>query len=299
LSFDDARPGFPLDDADFRAHSLIVNVLLKDWLLPNPWKETQTMAIKFSWIKGLVGICVLFPGPLGAWAEGEDPVRSPGSAVVSAQADSTPEEIGDALMVRQRYEAAIAAYKKMDPIAADVWNKLGIANQLMFNQQEASRCYQESIRLNPKNPNTLNNLGTLYDSMKRFRDAEKMFQRTIEIAPGFALAYKNLGTSLLSQHQYQKGWVAYQKAQALDPAIFRNQSLIRVENPGTAMDRGAMNYFMAKGCVRAGMNDCAIDHLRRALNEGFTNVRKIGADTEFAGLRGLPAFDQLLAAQGP
>ena len=58
-----------------------------------------------------------------------------------------------------------------------------------------------------------------------------------------------------------------------------------------------MNYFMARGCVRAGMNDCAIDHLRRALNEGFTNVKKIGADTEFAGLRGLPAYDQLLAAQ--
>ncbi len=202
-------------------------------------------------------------------------------------------------MLRQRYQAAIETYKKMDPITSDVWNKMGIANQLMFNLQEASRCYRESIRLNPRNPNTLNNLGTLYDSMKRFGDAAGMFRKAIAIAPGFALAYKNLGTSLLSQHQYQKGWVAYQKAQALDPAIFRNQSSIRVENAGTAMDRGAMNYFMAKGCVRAGMNDCAIDHLRRALNEGFTNVKKIGADTEFAGLRGLPEFDQLLASQGP
>jgi len=202
-------------------------------------------------------------------------------------------------MIHQRYEAAIASYRKADPIPADVWNKMGIANQLMLNQQEASRCYLESLKLNPRNPNALNNMGTLYDSMKRFGDAARMFRKAIEIDPNSSLAYKNLGTSLLAQHKYEQGWAAYQKALALDPEIFRNQAVLRVENPGTTQDRGAMNYFMAKGCMQAGMNDCAIDHLRRALNEGFTNVKKIGADTEFAGLRGLPAFDQLLAAQGP
>jgi hypothetical protein len=45
------------------------------------------------------------------------------------------------------------------------------------------------------------------------------------------------------------------------------------------------------------MNDCAIDHLRRSLNEGFTDQKRIQADSEFAGLRGIPAFEQLLAAQ--
>ena len=59
-----------------------------------------------------------------------------------------------------------------------------------------------------------------------------------------------------------------------------------------------MNYFMAKGCVRAGQNDRAIDYLRMALNEGFTNPKKIIADGEFASLRGIPAFELLLASQG-
>ena len=58
-----------------------------------------------------------------------------------------------------------------------------------------------------------------------------------------------------------------------------------------------MNFYMAKGCMRAGMSDCAIDYLRMALNEGFTNPKKIEADSEFAGLKGLPAFQQLLASQ--
>ncbi len=103
----------------------------------------------------------------------------------------------------------------------------------------------------------------------------------------------------MSQHLYQKGWEAYQKALSLDPKIFHNQAVLRVENPGTTEDRGAMNYFMAKGCMRAGMNDCAIpDHLTRALTEGYTNVQTTGAETEYAGLPGLPEFDQLLSAQG-
>jgi hypothetical protein len=59
-----------------------------------------------------------------------------------------------------------------------------------------------------------------------------------------------------------------------------------------------MNFYMAKGCVRAGMNDRAIEYLRMALNEGFTSPKKIIADSEFAALRDVPAFQQLLAAQG-
>jgi hypothetical protein len=45
------------------------------------------------------------------------------------------------------------------------------------------------------------------------------------------------------------------------------------------------------------MKECAIDYLRMALNEGFTDPKKIEADSEFASLRGVPAFEQLLASQ--
>jgi len=58
-----------------------------------------------------------------------------------------------------------------------------------------------------------------------------------------------------------------------------------------------MNYYMAKGCARTGQNDRAIEYLRMALNEGFTNPKKILADSAFASLKGLPAFVQLMAEQ--
>src|SRR5580700_7775104 len=49
------------------------------------------------------------------------------------KAPATAEQIGDALMAHQRYQAAIEAYKKAEPVNAAAWNKMGIAYQLMFN----------------------------------------------------------------------------------------------------------------------------------------------------------------------
>jgi tetratricopeptide (TPR) repeat protein len=216
---------------------------------------------------------------------------------VVPQAAPSPEDVGDSLMSHQRYQAAIEAYKKAPTDSAGVWNKMGIAYQLMSNPAQASHCYQTSLRLDPKNARVMNNLGTIYDSMKDYGGAEHWYRKALKVDPRSAMIYKNLGTSLLAEHRYKKGWEEYQAALRLDQHIFENNSSPRVQNPTSIQERGAMNYYMARGCVRAGMSDCAIEYLRMALNEGFTNPRKIQADTEFAGLRGIPAFQQLIAEQ--
>ena len=213
------------------------------------------------------------------------------------QPPSTPEDIGDTFVAQLHYQAGIAAYRKDPHPTAEIWNKMGIAYQLMFNVDEAARCYQTSLRLDPKNARVMNNLGTIYDSEKEYSNAERMYRKALKIDSRSGLIYKNLGTNLLSQHKYKKGWEMYKTALEIDPKIFTNSTSPRVQNPASVEERGAMNYYMAKGCVRAGMNDCAIDYLRMALNEGFTNPKKIEADSEFAGLKGLPAFQQLLASQ--
>jgi tetratricopeptide (TPR) repeat protein len=209
----------------------------------------------------------------------------------------TPEAVGDSLMAHRRYQAAIEAYKQDSQTSAVEWNKMGIAYQMMFNLQDATRCYKESLKLNPKDANVLNNLGTVYDSLKQYKAAVKMYHKALKVDPKSALVLKNLGTDLLAQHQYKKGWEVYKAALAVDPQIFDHGSGPRVENPASVQDRGAMNYYMAKGCVRAGKNDRAIEYLRMALNEGFTNPKKLAADQEFAGLHGVPAFEQLMAEQ--
>ena len=222
----------------------------------------------------------------------------PTEAATAIQAPPTPEEIGDALMTHQRYQAASAAYKKAPSNSALVMNKMGIAYQMMFNFQDALRCYKASLKISPANAHVYNNLGTVYDGLREYRNAERMYRKALELEPGAPVILKNLGSDQLAQHKYKEGWESYKAALALDPTVFKEGAAkLRIAKPGTLEERGAMNFYMAKGCLRAGMTGRAIEYLRMAINEGFTNANKIAADKDFATLRGIPAFEQLLASQ--
>ena len=229
----------------------------------------------------------------------QTPASPPQAAPASAAPlpSGSPIEQGDQLMAQQRYQAAIEAYKKGPRDSATLENKLGIAYQMMRNPADAARCYQTSLRIEPDNAFVINNLGTVFDSQKEYGTAERMYRKALKINPHSALIEKNLGTVLMAQHKYKKGWEAYQQALAMDPKIFEASANPRVDKPSTAQDRGAMNFYLAKSYLRAGMNDRAIEFLRLAINEGFTNPRKIEADSEFASLRGIPAFEEMMAAQ--
>ncbi len=218
--------------------------------------------------------------------------------IVTPQSTPPPthEELGDTFSVHRRYQAAIEEYNKATPSAA-VWNKMGIAYQMMFNSKDAMRCYKESLKLDSRNPQVLNNLATVYDSLKQYGNAEKLYRKAVKSEPMSPLIHKNLGTNLLAQHKYSRGWEEYQKALAIDPEVFQDRSSPQVQNPSTVAERGAMNYYMAAGCARMGQVDCTLQYLRMALNEGFTSPKKVAADMAFANVRDNPDFKQMLAAQ--
>lgn len=209
----------------------------------------------------------------------------------------TPEQRGDSLASHQRYQAAIAAYGNSTEMTAAIWNKMGIAYQMMFNLKDATRCYKASLKIDPNNPDVLNNLGTVYASQKMYGQADRMYRKALKLEPRSALILKNLGTNFLTQHKYDKGWAAYQQALEIDPEVFSDHSSPTVENPSSIQERGAMNYYMAAACSRSGNVDCALQYLRMALNEGFTTRKKVATDSQFVSLRNNPAFQQLLAEE--
>jgi predicted Zn-dependent protease len=206
----------------------------------------------------------------------------------------TPEELGDALMLHQRYQAAIESYSKATP-SSDIWDKMGIAYEMMFASSAAERCYKESLKLNPRNAHTLNNYGSLYFSLRQFGDAEHKYRKALGIEPGSAAVQLNLGTDLIAEHKFEEGWEHYRYALEIDSHAFENTMSPRIGNPVLAQDRGAVNYYLARGFARVGLMKTAIDHLRAALELGFTNSKKIEADQSFASLRELPAYQDLLS----
>jgi Tfp pilus assembly protein PilF len=222
---------------------------------------------------------------------------SPQLSPSQLQSSLSSEELGDEPMASKQYEAAIHAFKGATPKSADVWNKTGIAYELMFDNQDALRCYLEAIKLEPANSKVLNNIGTVYYSLKDLKSAEHYYRKALKNDPQSADVLKNLGTSLLARKKFRDGGKYYAAALTINPDIFQHSEAPSISNPSTAQELGAMNYYMARGCARAGMTACAVDYLRRALNEGFTSPQKIVADGDFASIRDVPEFEQLLNSQ--
>ncbi|SPE28886.1 exported hypothetical protein [Candidatus Sulfotelmatomonas gaucii] len=206
-------------------------------------------------------------------------------------------DIGDMVALSGRYETAIKIYAKSPRKTVEIWNKMGMSYEMMFNTSEAIRCYIESLKLNPNDPSVLNNLATLYESKKEYGAADHYFERALSVDPQFAAIYKNLGTSLIAQHRYAEGQKAYEQALALDPSVFDVHGNPTLGSSGSTHERGAINYFMALACVRTGQIDRALDYLRMSLNQGFVDPTQVAADGGFAALSADPGFKKLLAEE--
>lgn len=207
----------------------------------------------------------------------------------------TPEIQGDILMAHQRYVAALNAYRQGPTDSAVLWNKMGIANHHMFNLRDAQRDYERALKLNPKYPEAWNNLGAVYYGQKLYHDSEKAYRKAIKLSPKSALFYSNLGTAYLAQGKDKKGAQCYRTALALDPNVFETDPAARIAETGPTHEIATLNYLLAKVYAEAGRKTEALIYLRKAIDEGFNDRKKILDDKEFAILHDVPEFQQLMS----
>lgn len=244
-------------------------------------------------------LAILTAGPLALHAQGTTQSAPSGSnhlpTLAELRAQVTPEDIGDSLLVRQRYQEAIEQYRKASGNSSDLWDKMGIAYQMLSDVKDATRCYKQSLRLNPTNQLALNNIATVYELQGQFSKAESMYRRALELDPTSAKITMNLGTVLMIESRYSQGSDFYKRALALDPNVFDQPDGPVFQSGVPLRQRGAMNYYKAQHCAQAGQTDRAVHYLQKAVSEGFTTSDQIARDSNFALLRGNPAFERLIA----
>jgi len=69
-----------------------------------------------------------------------------------------------------------------------------------------------------------------------------------------------------------------------------------LEAPAPPLERGTAAHFEARSCALAGLNNCAITFLRKALDEGVT-VNQISKEDDFTSLRNILTFTHLIAIE--
>lgn len=226
-----------------------------------------------------------------------DTKTSAAAADVQSRPALSDEMRGDIAMARKEYRQAIDFYKAVQPQSHVIWNKVGIAYHQLTEMDAAKRSYERAVKMKPDYSEAINNLGAVYYAQKSYRRAVGQYNRALKMSPRSASIYSNLGTAWFARKNYQKASDAYQKALELDPEVFEHRGAngVLLQERSVA-ERAKFHFYLAKTYAKAGMNDRALQYMRKALEEGFRERKKFVDDPEFAGLRQLPEFKELLAS---
>jgi tetratricopeptide (TPR) repeat protein len=203
----------------------------------------------------------------------------------------------DIFMARKSYADAVDYYRRAlkqskysDPA---LWNKLGIAYQQQMDYREARRAYNQALKRNRDFADVLNNIGTIYYFQNKFGKSIKYYLGALKITPHSAPFHLNLGTSYYHMKNYKEAVEAYRAALSLDPNI-----LIERSSTGTIMQaRGAdpeYYFYLAKVFASLGRPEEAVRYLRRALEDGFKDRKRVDEDPDFQKISQNPVFIELM-----
>jgi tetratricopeptide (TPR) repeat protein len=210
----------------------------------------------------------------------------------------SPETRGDILMARKMYREAIEAFAEGSTKDAVLRNKTGIAYHQLMQLDNARKCYEQAVKLRPDYHEAVNNLGTVWYAKKSYRRAISQYKRAIKLAPDSASIHSNLGTAYFARKQTDLAMEEFRVALQLDPNVFEHHSSYGVMlQERSVEDRARFHYSMAALYAQGGRSDLALQYLRKALEEGFKERKKLDTDPAFASMRDLPEFKQLLALE--
>jgi tetratricopeptide (TPR) repeat protein len=229
------------------------------------------------------------------------PAVTPADRPVDEKTEITPELRGDIFMAKKQYREAVDAFHQGSPKDPVLWNKAGIAYHQMAQLDSALKNYQQAVRLKRDYVEAINNIGTIYYARKNHRRAIAYYRRAIKLAPQEARSgsiYCNLGTALFARKQYTEAIAAFQTALSLDADVFEHRggygAMLEDRN---VEERARYHYYVAKLYAKNGRNELALQYLRKALEEGLKERKQLEKDPEFAALRDLPEFQDLLALE--
>jgi len=209
--------------------------------------------------------------------------------------DISLEERADLFMARKMFREAIETYGRIEPTTAVTLNKMGVAYQQQCDHAEARRSYERAIKAKPNFAEAINNLGTVYYAQRNYRRATSLYKRALKLHPLSATIHINLGMAWLARHNDSEWQRHLQRALELDPGVLERRGGygVMIEARNTT-ERAKFDFYMARLYARSGKNELALQYIRRAVERGLKERKQLLEDEDFAAVRQLPEFDELM-----
>lgn len=252
-------------------------------------------------------ICVSIPVRVAADAAQQATPQPPAPQQAATQPPAIPnpsdsaeqlEERGDLLRAQKRYLDAIDFYNAamVKRPAAMLWNKEGMAYLLLQRPVEATKCFDRAIKADKHAAEGYNNRGYMEFRKDKYARAIKYYQKALSLRPTDAVFHYNMASAYFAMHDYKRAAQEYHAAFQLDPDIFQRVSRIGVMAQTTSPeDRAAFSFMVAKMYAQAGDVEHSLEYLRKAMEEGYKDLKKVYTESEFATLREDKRFAELMA----
>jgi len=217
---------------------------------------------------------------------------------------ASPEELerrGDQLREDKNYLDAVDYYQaalKGSPNNASLFNKIGMCQLQTHRDKEAKRSFERAIKVDHNHADAYSNLGVTYYDMQKHNAAIRQYEKAIALKNDAGSYYSNLGAAYFAKKQFEKAIQCYAKAVELDPDIFERSSRAGVQaRLASPEDRAHYDYVLAKMYAKTGAHDRSLHYLKKAMEEGYKDIKNVYKDNEFSTLRKDPRFAELMAAK--
>jgi len=233
---------------------------------------------------------------------GPPPQRRSAPPAAGASAEQL-ESTGDQLRVEKNFLDAVDYYQaalKTAPNGSALFNKIGICQLMLQRFKEARKSFERSIKADRKRADAYNNLGVIYYQGRNYNKAIKEYDKAILLRDDAGSYYSNRGAAYFGKKEFNKAALDYSKAMEIDPDIFErvSRSGVMAQLPSPE-DRAHYDYLLAKLYAKMGVPDRSLHYLKKAMEEGYKDIKNVYKDNEFTELRKDPRFAELMAAKTP
>ena len=207
------------------------------------------------------------------------------------------EHQGDLLRGQKRYFDAIDYYHAA--LAQDAtairYNKLGMAYLFLQRNRDAQKAFEHALKLNKDCAEAWNNRGFVEQMKRNYGKASKYYEQALALRPDAATFHYNLASVYFARHKYQEAAQEYRAAYMIDPDIFNRVSRMGVlAQTSSPEDRAAFSFMVARMYAEAGDVDHSLEYLRKAMEEGYRDIKKVYTESDFATLRTDKRFTELM-----
>jgi len=130
------------------------------------------------------------------------------------------------------YKEAVQCYDqalKLDPKNIAVWNNRGLSLANLGLHEEAIQSYSNALKFNTQYFNAWSNLGISLDALKEFEKALICFDKALELNPKHALTWRQKGDVLYKLGRHEEGDYCSEQVLKLvvpESSLFKSTSVL-------------------------------------------------------------------------